>query len=103
MILGVAEYNCNKCNKKITISGTDDPIKPSPYCKDCQLVYDGIIPQQYNKGYKHGRADARIVGDKNMKINRYMSVNNLNHEHDDFIMGYCQGFVDQKKRMSVRK
>lgn len=97
MSLGVVEFNCNKCNKK-TVQDIGE-IKPRPYCDDCRLIMDGIIPQQYNKGYKHGRADARIV-DKAMKVNRYMNVNNLNHEHDDFLVGYFQGFVDQKRVMN---
>ena len=93
-MIGVVQFKCHKCNKQ-TVQDIGDPRS---YCDDCKLLLDGIIPQQYNKGYKHGKADARIV-EQNMKVNRYMNVNNLNHSHDDFLLGFFQGFIDQKRNM----
>ena len=58
------------------------------------------IPEQFNLGYRHGTADARIV-EENMKVNRYISINNLSHKHDDFIKGYCYGFIGQKEKMDI--
>jgi hypothetical protein len=59
----------------------------------------GIIPQQFNEGYRHGQADARV--NERYTSCRYMFVNNLNHKHEDFIMGFCKGFYDQKLKMFV--
>ena len=53
-----------------------------------------MIEIQYKEGYKHGKADARIIDYKEL---RYMSINNLNYKHDDFLLGFFQGFIDQKK------
>lgn len=93
-MIGVVQFKCHKCGAK-TVQDIGDP---RPYCDDCKLIIDGIIPQQYNEGYRNGKADARIV-DINMKVNRYMNVNNLNHKHDDFLLGFFQGFIDQKRSM----
>ena len=60
------------------------------------------IEQQYNEGYHLGKSDARI-GSREGKVNRWMNVNNLNHKHDDFLLGFFQGFIDQKKIMEEKE
>ena len=49
-----------------------------------------------------GKSDARI-GSREGKVNRWMNVNNLNHKHDDFLLGFFQGFIDQKKIMEEKE
>jgi hypothetical protein len=59
-----------------------------------------IIPEQFNEGYRVGSADARIVSESS-KACRWINVNNINHKHDDWILGYCMGFTSQRNEMEV--
>lgn len=34
---------------------------------------------------------------------RWISINNINHKHDDFILGWAKGFSDQKFRMEAEE
>ena len=57
-----------------------------------------IISQQFNEGYKHGRADARITEKKEC---RWINVNNITHKHDDWILGWAMGFTAQRNEMMI--
>lgn len=59
-----------------------------------------IIKEQYEEGLRVGSADARIVS-KESKVCRWINVNNINHKHDDWILGYCVGFMTQRNEMEI--
>lgn len=59
-----------------------------------------MIKEQYEQGYRIGKSDARIVSESSKEC-RWINVNNITHKHDDWIYGYCKGFVEQREKMEI--